>query len=58
MHMYEGTLATSFDEEDMLDHQTEKLQGELAELKEKKRKLKEDIRDDITKLLEKRRTLL
>jgi predicted trehalose synthase len=58
MRMYESTLAASFDEEDSIEHQLAKMQMEIEQLKEKKRKLEKDIRDDVAKLLEKRRTLL
>jgi predicted trehalose synthase len=58
MRMYESTLAASFDEEDSIEHQLAKMQIEIEQLKEKKRKLEKDIRDDVAKLLEKRRTLL
>jgi predicted trehalose synthase len=34
------------------------MQVEIEQLKEKKRKLERDIRDDVARLLEKRRTLL
>jgi TolA-binding protein len=58
MRMYESTLAASFDEEDSIEHQLAKMRVEIEQLEEKKRKLKQDIRDDVAKLLEKRRTLL
>ncbi|KAK2372841.1 hypothetical protein QL285_073932 [Trifolium repens] len=58
MRMYESTLAASFDEEDSIDHQLAKMRVEIEHLEEKKLKLKRDIKDDVTKLLEKRRTLL
>jgi predicted trehalose synthase len=58
MRMYESTLAASFDEEDSIEHRLAKLQVEIEQLKEKKRKLEKDVRDDVAKLLEKRRTLL
>jgi hypothetical protein len=58
MRMYEGTLAASFNEEDFIKHQLAKMQMEIEQLEEKKRKLEEDIRGDIAKLLAKRRTLL
>ncbi|KAK2395877.1 hypothetical protein QL285_057570 [Trifolium repens] len=58
MRMYESTLAASFDEEDSLEHQLAKMQAEVEQLERKKRQLKKDIKDDVAKLLEKRRTLL
>ncbi|KAK2457870.1 hypothetical protein QL285_005099 [Trifolium repens] len=58
MRMYESTLAASFDEEDSIEHRLAKMQVEIEQLKEKKRKLERDIRDDVARLLEKRRTLL
>jgi septal ring factor EnvC (AmiA/AmiB activator) len=58
MRMYESHLAVCFDEEDNLQHQLAKLRAEIDQLEAKKRKLKKDIKDDITRLLEKRRTLL
>ncbi|KAK2373135.1 hypothetical protein QL285_074193 [Trifolium repens] len=58
MRMYESTLAASFDEEDSMEHQLAKMRVEIEHLEERKRKLKRDIKDDVTKLLEKRRTLL
>jgi septal ring factor EnvC (AmiA/AmiB activator) len=58
MRMYESTLAASFDEEDSIEHQLAKMRTEIEQLEEKKRKLKRDIKDDVAKLLEKRRTLL
>ncbi|KAK2444495.1 hypothetical protein QL285_015520 [Trifolium repens] len=38
MRMYESTLAASFDEEDSIEHQLAKMQMEIEQLKEKKRK--------------------
>jgi hypothetical protein len=58
MRMYEGNLAVCFDEENNLKHQLAKLRVEIDQLEAKKCKLKKDIKDDITRLLEKRRTLL
>jgi small-conductance mechanosensitive channel len=58
MRMYESTLAASFDEEDSLEHQLAKMQAEVEQLERKRRQLKKDIKDDVAKLLEKRRTLL
>jgi hypothetical protein len=58
MRMYESNLAVCFDEEDNLKHQLPKLRAEIDQLEAKKCKLKKDIKDDITRLLEKRRTLL
>jgi hypothetical protein len=52
MRMYESTLAASFDEEDSIEHQLTKMRVEIEQLEEKKRKLKQDIRDDVAKLLE------
>jgi chromosome segregation ATPase len=58
MRMYESNLAVCFDEEDNLDHQLAKLRAKIDQLEAKKCKLKKDIKDDIARLLEKRRTLL
>jgi hypothetical protein len=58
MRMYESNLAVCFDEEDNLNHQLTKLRAEIDQLEAKKCKLKRDIKDDIARLLEKRRTLL
>jgi hypothetical protein len=58
MRMYEGNLAVCFDQEDDVDHQLAKLRAEIDQLKTKKRQLKRDVKDDIAKLLEKRRALL
>jgi hypothetical protein len=58
MRMYESTLAASFDEEDSIEHQLAKMRVEIEHLEEKNHKLKRDIKDDVTKLLEKRRPLL
>ncbi|KAK2457119.1 hypothetical protein QL285_004423 [Trifolium repens] len=58
MRMYESTLAASFDEEDSIEHRLANMQVEIEQLKEKKRKLERDIRDDVARLLEKRHTLL
>jgi chromosome segregation ATPase len=58
MRMYESNLATCFDEEDNLDHQLAKLRAEIDQLEAKKCQLRKDIKDDIARLLEKRRTLL
>ncbi|KAK2362240.1 hypothetical protein QL285_087318 [Trifolium repens] len=58
MRMYESTLAASFDEEDFVEQQLAKMRLEVVQLEEKKSRLKKDIKDDVTKLLEKRRTLL
>jgi small-conductance mechanosensitive channel len=58
MRMYESNLAVCFDEEDILKNQLAKLRAEIDQLEAKKCKLKKDIKDDITRLLEKRRTLL
>jgi hypothetical protein len=58
MRMYESTLGASFDEEDSIEHQLAKMRTEIEQLEEKKHKLKKDIKYDVAKLLEKRRTLL
>ncbi|KAK2423729.1 hypothetical protein QL285_034162 [Trifolium repens] len=58
MRMYEGTLSASFDMEEEYDRVTDKLQAEIDQLKEKKERLREDIRQDIASLLERRRALL
>jgi hypothetical protein len=58
MRMYEGTLSASFDMEEEYDRAILKLQEETALLEEKKKKLKMDIRDDISLLLERRQSLL
>ncbi|KAK2371901.1 hypothetical protein QL285_073101 [Trifolium repens] len=58
MRVYESTLAASFDEEDSMEHQLAKMRMEIEHLEERKRTLKRDIKDDVAKLLEKRRTLL
>jgi septal ring factor EnvC (AmiA/AmiB activator) len=58
MRMYESTLAASFDEEDSLEHHLAKMQAAVEQLERKRRQLKKDIKDDVAKLLEKRRTLL
>jgi hypothetical protein len=58
MRMYESNLAVFFDEEDNLKNHHAKLRAEIDQLEAKKCKLKKDIKDDITRLLEKRRTLL
>jgi cell division septum initiation protein DivIVA len=58
MRMYESNLAVCFDQEDDVDHHLSKLRAEVEQLETKKRQLKKDIKDDIAKLLEKRRALL
>ncbi|KAK2381848.1 hypothetical protein QL285_069427 [Trifolium repens] len=58
MRMYEGTLSASFDMEGEYDRVADKLQAEVDQLKEKKKQLQEDIRQDIASLLERRRALL
>ncbi|KAK2423305.1 hypothetical protein QL285_033768 [Trifolium repens] len=58
MRMYEGTLSASFDKEDEYNRAVDKLQAEVDELKDKKRRLQEDIRQDIANLLKKCRALL
>jgi hypothetical protein len=47
MRMYESTLAASFDEEDSIKHQLAKMRVKIEQLEEKKRKLKQDIRDHV-----------
>jgi hypothetical protein len=58
MRMYEGTLSASFDMEEEYDRAIIKLQEETELLEEKKKKLKMDITDDISLLLERRKSLL
>jgi TolA-binding protein len=58
MCMYESTLAASFDEEDSIEQQLSSMRLEIEQLEEKKNRLKMDIKDDVAKLLEKRRVLL
>jgi small-conductance mechanosensitive channel len=58
MRTYESTLSASFDMEEEYDRVTDKLQAEVDELKGKRERLREDIRQDIANLLERRRTLL
>jgi hypothetical protein len=58
MRMYEGTLSASFDMEEEYDRAIVKLQEETEHLEEKRKKLKMDIRDDISLLLERRQSLL
>jgi hypothetical protein len=58
MRMYESNLAICFDQEEDVDHQLTKLRAEIDQLETKKRRLKEDIKDDVARLLEKRRALL
>ncbi|KAK2443868.1 hypothetical protein QL285_014937 [Trifolium repens] len=58
MRMYEGTLSASFDMEEEYDRVTDKLQAEIDHLKEKKEHLRENIRQDIASLLERRWALL
>jgi chromosome segregation ATPase len=58
MRMYEGTLSASFEMEEKYDHFADRLQAEMDELKEKRQQLREDIRQDVASLLEKRRALL
>jgi hypothetical protein len=58
MRMYESTLAASFDEEDSIEQQLSKAGLEIDQLKEKKNRLKRDIKEDVAKLLEKCRMLL
>jgi cell division septum initiation protein DivIVA len=58
MRMYDGTLSASFDMEEEYNRVVDKLQAEVDELKDMKRRLQEDIRQDIANLLEKRRALL
>ncbi|KAK2435594.1 hypothetical protein QL285_020641 [Trifolium repens] len=58
MRMYEGTLSASFDMEEEYDRVANKLPAEVDQLKEKKKQLQEDIRQDIASLLERRQALL
>jgi hypothetical protein len=58
MRMYEGTLSASFDMDEEYDRAIIKLQEETEHLEEKRKKLKMDIRDDISLLLERRQSLL
>jgi hypothetical protein len=58
MRMYEGTLSASFDMEEEYDRFADRLQTEMDEVKEKKKQLQEDIRQDVANLLEKRRAFL
>ncbi|MCH81406.1 hypothetical protein A2U01_0002193 [Trifolium medium] len=58
MRVYEGTLVASFHEEEMINHQVSKLEGELSKLMEKNKELQSGIQEDITILLDKRCTLL
>jgi hypothetical protein len=51
-------LAVSFDQEDDVDDQLARLRGEIDQLEAQKRQSKCDIKDDIAKLLEKRRATL
>jgi multidrug resistance efflux pump len=44
--------------EEEYDRVTDKLQAEIDQLKEKKERLREDIRQDIASLLERRRALM
>jgi small-conductance mechanosensitive channel len=56
--MYESNLAASFDEEDSIEQQLTKMRFEIDQLEENKSRLNQDIKEDIAKLLEKRRKLL
>ncbi|GAU40158.1 hypothetical protein TSUD_292630 [Trifolium subterraneum] len=58
MRMHEGTMAALFNNEEMIDKRAAKLEGEIQRLQEEKRLLQEDIKQDIAKLLEKRRDML
>jgi small-conductance mechanosensitive channel len=58
MRMYEGTLSASFEMEEKYDRFADRLQAEMDELEGKKQQLREDIRQDVASLLEKRRALL
>jgi small-conductance mechanosensitive channel len=58
VRMYEGSLNASFDMEEEYEREADKLQAEVDLLKEKKKHLQEDIRNDIASLLENRRALL
>jgi Skp family chaperone for outer membrane proteins len=44
MRMYDGTLSASFDMEEEYNRVVDKLQAEVDELKDMKRRLQEDIR--------------
>ncbi|KAK2414629.1 hypothetical protein QL285_037200 [Trifolium repens] len=56
--MYEGTLSASFDMEGEYDRVTDRLQAEIDQLKEKKERLRKEIKQDIASLLERRQALL
>ncbi|MCI42936.1 hypothetical protein A2U01_0064173, partial [Trifolium medium] len=58
MCMYENNLAAYFHEEETSDAKVLELRGELAKLRERKKKIQLSIKDDIAKLLEKRKILL
>ncbi|GAU50472.1 hypothetical protein TSUD_137250 [Trifolium subterraneum] len=58
MRVHEGTLAALFNDEEMIDKRAVKLEVEIQSLQEEKRLLQEDIKQDIAKLLEKRRDML
>jgi hypothetical protein len=58
MRMYEATLSASFDEEEKIKTMEHRLEVEAAKLKERKKLLRKDIQEDITKLLKKRKSLL
>ncbi|MCI79256.1 hypothetical protein A2U01_0100527, partial [Trifolium medium] len=58
MRMYENNLAAYFHEEETSDAKALELRGELAKLRERKKKIQLSIKDDIAKLLEKRKILL
>jgi hypothetical protein len=51
MRMLDANLSTSFHEESLVDKRIAKLEEELANLKKRKRGVREDIHRDITKLL-------
>ncbi|MCI94488.1 hypothetical protein A2U01_0115786, partial [Trifolium medium] len=57
-HMYESNLAAYFHEEETSDAKVKELRGELAKLKGRKKELQLSVREDVTKLLEKRKILL
>ncbi|MCI01471.1 hypothetical protein A2U01_0022496, partial [Trifolium medium] len=58
MRMYESNLAAYFHEEETSNAKALELRGELAKLKEKKKEIQLDIKEDIAKLLKKRKILL
>ncbi|MCH86036.1 hypothetical protein A2U01_0006890, partial [Trifolium medium] len=58
MRMYESNLAAYFHEKETCDARAVKLKNELAELRERKKELQLSVREDVAKLLEKRKILL